>query len=201
MATELSPSSFGHVRLNKPVSDIPAGQLNTLPAVAIRRVVHIPYTDINMIDTSPENISKALQHFPELEGASLESVLSSKVPAVPDTVFYKYKAVSEKLYILVATDYADLLYQSQELSKISRYSFDHVLIADRPSETMQVKVHDEMDETILYADGQTRFYVGIVKTVVAILAPWRHFHRHQTQPSRQKLSQLPLICLVYLVSH
>lgn len=66
-------------------------------------------------------------------------------------------------FVLVTTDYADPLAQSQELKDISgqhKFEFDYLLKPYDNSHAIEVLDHDEMAGDFFVYIGQTYFYVA-----------------------------------------
>jgi len=90
-----------------------------------------------------------LEAFPVLSEATFTRQLSSPVPLIPDTIFDIYAKGSQEFVVLVTTDYADPLVQSQELKDISgQHQLEFVNLVEpygKNGETLDIFEHDEMD--------------------------------------------------------
>ncbi|QWQ31769.1 hypothetical protein KOY49_02100 [Candidatus Minimicrobia vallesae] len=113
--------------------------------------------------------SVVFEAFPILKKLGYVRQFAPLVPLYSDTTFHLFGDNSGQFLILVMTDYADPIYQSQELKNISgEYAFEFTKLI-KPycgSAHVDLKANDELLEnpTVSGPNSYYRFYVDLETT-------------------------------------
>ena len=112
--------------------------------------------------------SVVFEAFPILKKLQYIRQFASLVPLNPDTTFHLFGGEDGHFLVLVMTDYADQIDQSQELKNISgEYAFEFTKLIKpyNNDEHIEIKENDEILEnpTVSDTDSYYRFYVTETK--------------------------------------
>ena len=112
--------------------------------------------------------SVVFEAFPILKKLEYVRQFAPLAPLYPDTTFHLFADNNGRFLVLVMTDYADLINQSQELKSISGeyvFEFTKLIKPYNNDEHIEIKENDEMLEnpTVADTDSYYRFYVAETK--------------------------------------
>ena len=112
--------------------------------------------------------SVVFEAFPILKKLDYVRQFASLIPLSPDTTFHLFSDKNGYFLVLVMTDYADLINQSQEIKNISgEYAFEFTKLIKpyKNDEYIEIKENDEILEnpTVSDTDSYYRFYVAETK--------------------------------------
>ena len=112
--------------------------------------------------------SVVFEAFPILEKLGYVRQFAPLTPLCPDTTFHLFGGKNGHFLVLVMTDYADPINQSQELKNISgEYAFEFTKLIKPHSndEHIEIKENDEILENPTVSDSNSyyRFYVAETK--------------------------------------
>ncbi len=112
--------------------------------------------------------SVVFKAFPILKKLQYIRQFASLAPLNPDTTFHLFGGEDGHFLVLVMTDYADPMDQSQELKNISgEYAFEFTKLIKpyNNDEYIEIKENDEILEnpTVSDTDSYYRFYVAETK--------------------------------------
>ena len=120
--------------------------------------------------------SVVFEAFPILKKLDYVRQFASLIPLSPDTTFHLFSDKNGYFLVLVMTDYANPINQSQELKNISgEYAFEFTKLIKpyKNDEYIEIKENDEMLEnpTVADTDSYYRFYVAETKHKVDLRYP------------------------------
>ena len=120
--------------------------------------------------------SVVFEAFPILEKLGYVRQFTPLIPLSPDTTFHLFGGKDGYFLILVMTDYADPIDQSQELKNISsEYAFEFTKLIKPHSndEYIEIKENDEIleDPTVSDPNSYYRFYVAETKHKIDLRYP------------------------------
>lgn len=120
--------------------------------------------------------SVVFEAFPILKKLGYVRQFAPLIPLSPDTTFHLFANDSGRFLVLVMTDYADPIDQSQELKNISgEYAFEFTKLIKPYSndEYIEIKENDEIleDPTVSDPNNYYRFYVAETKHKIDLRYP------------------------------
>lgn len=120
--------------------------------------------------------SVVFEAFPILKKLGYVRQFAPLTPLCPDTTFHLFGGKNGHFLILVMTDYADPINQSQELKNISgEYAFEFTKLIKPYSnnEHIEIRENDEIleDPTVSDSNNYYRFYVAETKHKIDLRYP------------------------------
>lgn len=112
----------------------------------------------------PQEVLEAYQLFVSDEIQFAKRVLS---PLHPDVIYDVYtNSTSSKLVTHVSTDYPDPVHDSEELRRISGYSFKDIITPNAKDNTIAIVDNDELDGGFFVKIGNVYHYVANTEKVL-----------------------------------
>lgn len=141
------------------------------------KTIHLTWYNFTMNDYSNFIFpSVVFEAFPILKKLGYVRQFAPLAPLYPDTTFHLFADNNGQFLVLVMTDYADPIDQSQELKNISgeyAFEFSRLIKPYDNNEHIEIKENDEMLEnpTVSDTDSYYRFYVAEAKHKVDLRYP------------------------------